>query len=483
MSSTIKILIAAMGGEGGGVLCKLLTEVSEAHGHIVHYTYVPGAAQRTGATTYYLEIHRPNGADPRQRPLSTLIPGPGDMDLVLCTEIVEAGRCLSRGFVTPDKTMVISSTHRTFAIAEKSVPGDGRIDHQAVLDAVRTNARRFIGFDMADCARQAGGIVNAVLLGAVAASGALPFAREAYEKILATGPAAKANLAGFALGFDRTAATGDGDASPVAPAETRTSRVGQLPEPVRAVADTGWERVAAYQNERYAICYLRRVQEMIAFEDGLDATPGDYALSREVARWLVRLMCYDDVARVADLKTRRDRFERIRAAVKAGPEDMVRIEDFLKPRAEEIAGLMPPWLARPFRAVTAGGTLDRHGRPLRLKVHTVSGFLTLRLIAWLKWMRPYSVRFASEDRMVETWLSAVRKAAAKDYALAVEMAGLARLIKGYGPTHCQSQENFNTILERWESMPTAADLKRLKDAALAEEKGRALARELVENRG
>jgi len=202
-------------------------------------------------------------------------------------------------------------------------------------------------------------------------------------------------------------------------------------------------------------------------------------LSREVARWLCRLMCYDDVVRVADLKSRRARFARIRETVRLKPGELIYVQDFLKPRAEEIASIMPPWLAMTFLAVTRNSVFAKHGRPLKLKAHTVSGYVSLRMLAGMKWLRPHSHRFAEESANVETWLSAVKKAARQDYRMGVEMAGLARLIKGYGPTHCRSQENFRAILERWDALQAPDDLKRLKDAALAEEKGRALARELA----
>ena len=52
----IKLTIAALGGQGGGVLADWLIEIAEAEDYIAQSTSVPGVAQRTGATIYYLEF-------------------------------------------------------------------------------------------------------------------------------------------------------------------------------------------------------------------------------------------------------------------------------------------------------------------------------------------------------------------------------------------------------------------------------------------
>ncbi|HUE11167.1 MAG TPA: hypothetical protein VMQ54_09530, partial [Steroidobacteraceae bacterium] len=44
------IAIAALGGQGGGVLADWIVEVAERHGWLVQSTSVPGVAQRTGTT-------------------------------------------------------------------------------------------------------------------------------------------------------------------------------------------------------------------------------------------------------------------------------------------------------------------------------------------------------------------------------------------------------------------------------------------------
>ena len=63
----IKIAILAMGGEGGGVLADWIVELGEHNGWIAQTTSVPGVAQRTGATIYYVELY------PAAGPLPTVV--------------------------------------------------------------------------------------------------------------------------------------------------------------------------------------------------------------------------------------------------------------------------------------------------------------------------------------------------------------------------------------------------------------------------
>jgi indolepyruvate ferredoxin oxidoreductase beta subunit len=47
----VKLLIAALGGEGGGVLTDWIVRAATLAGYPVQSTSIPGVAQRTGATT------------------------------------------------------------------------------------------------------------------------------------------------------------------------------------------------------------------------------------------------------------------------------------------------------------------------------------------------------------------------------------------------------------------------------------------------
>ena len=176
----ITIAILALGGEGGGVLADWIVDLAEHGGYLAQATSVPGVAQRTGATIYYLELFPKAAAQAAGRqPVLGLLPMPGDVDVVLASELMEAARAVERGFVTPDKTLLIASTHRVFAMTERIALADGRADSSALFTACRDAARDLVAFDMAALAEATGSVISAVLFGALAGAGALPFPRTA----------------------------------------------------------------------------------------------------------------------------------------------------------------------------------------------------------------------------------------------------------------------------------------------------------------
>ena len=132
----IKLAVLAVGGQGGGVLSGWIVSVAEANGYVAQSTSVAGVAQRTGATIYYIEM-MPEGEKP---PVFALAPAEGDVDILIAAEMMEAGRAIMRGFVTPDQTTLIASTHRNLATVEKVVPGSGITDSNQVRKAAAAAA-------------------------------------------------------------------------------------------------------------------------------------------------------------------------------------------------------------------------------------------------------------------------------------------------------------------------------------------------------
>ncbi|MCH8980001.1 MAG: 2-oxoacid:acceptor oxidoreductase family protein [Armatimonadetes bacterium] len=173
-----------MGGEGGAVLMNWIVAAATARGLPVQSTSVPGVAQRTGATTYYIELFPvPLEELGGRRPVLSLYPGVGDIDVLVASELIEVARAMERGFVSPDRTTLIGCTHRFYSVAEKMHGTDGRYDSKRVLEAAPELARRAILFDGQSVARQAGSVVNAVLLGAVAGTGLLPVPAADFEQL------------------------------------------------------------------------------------------------------------------------------------------------------------------------------------------------------------------------------------------------------------------------------------------------------------
>ncbi|MBL8340715.1 MAG: indolepyruvate oxidoreductase subunit beta family protein [Rubrivivax sp.] len=487
----IKIAILAMGGEGGGVLADWLVDLAEHSGHLAQTTSVPGVAQRTGATIYYVEMFPAGPARQRNRtPVLALMPLPGDVDLVLASELMEAARAVQRGLVTPERTTLITSTHRVYAIAEKIALGDGRADAARLLADAQGAARRFIGYDMAAAAETGRSVISAVLFGALAGAGLLPFERPQFEATIERGGVGvKASLAVFGAAFDRVRSNQPPVNQPVGPVGTQPAVAGapRHAEPAiaallrradafdaatRTLVHEGLRRLVDYQDPAYAALYLDRLESLAAAAPTLRAD-----LARHLALW----MSYEDTIRVADLKTRGSRFERVRDEVRSQPDQLLHIEEYLHPRLQEIADTMPAalgrWLLRsggPRRLVQY---LGERGRTVRTS--SLRGHLLLAAVAGLRRWRRGTLRFQLEDRRIEAWLADIRAALARDPALAQEIVRCQRLVKGYGDTHERGLRNFELLRAMWvERRVDAPQLARLRDAALADEHGMALQAEL-----
>ncbi|MBI1942304.1 MAG: 2-oxoacid:acceptor oxidoreductase family protein [Betaproteobacteria bacterium] len=462
----ITILIAALGGEGGGVMAEWLIDAAAQCGYPAQSTSIPGVAQRTGATTYYLEIfpvrrQELNGKDP----VLSLTPSPGNVDVMVSSELVEAGRAMLNGYVSPERTTLIASTHRIYATVEKMQMDDGRFDSQRVLDAARALAKKSVLFDMRALAQESGTVINAVLFGAIAGSGALPLPRAACEQAIRRGGrGAKASLRGFAAGCEIAAGRRTAPQPPAPP-----KRASELDEVVRL----GIERLADYQGTAYVNLYKERIQSF---------AKGDPGLAAEVARQLALWMSYEDIIRVADLKTRASRFERVRREVGAKPGEPVVVIDYLKPGLEEFASLLPFSLGhRLVQWAEKNGKLDAYNVGMHIKTSGVLGFLLTRSLAWLRPWRPHSYRYAEEQKLIGRWLGLVRDAASRSVPLALEIAACAGLLKGYGETHRRGKANFLAILDALVENPATADpaaqaqaIRKAREAALADPEGKAL---------
>jgi indolepyruvate ferredoxin oxidoreductase, beta subunit len=447
----LTLLIAALGGEGGGVLTGWIIAAAASQDLPVQSTSIPGVAQRTGATTYYIEMFpRPWQELGGKRPVMALSPGIGDVDVVVASELLEAARTVAGGFVTPDRTLAIASTHRSHAIAEKIAMGDGRLDVEKLAGEVATNAREAILFDMDAAARSSGAMINAVMLGAIAASGRLPMPVEAFEAaIRADGKAVEANLRGFAAGL----AAARERAMPGASGETKAhaakaesladleAQAAAFPGAADIVVE-GLRRLAAWQDLDYSRLYLERLRS-------LTRAVGDERLLRETARHLAVRMSYEDVIRVAQEKIAPARIAGIVARMGGKPGDPVAIVEFLKPGIEEFCQLLPPRLATAVLGVARRrGFIDRFHWGMEVRTTSVSGYLKFLLLAKLKRFRRHTYRYGEEQVAIEAWLALIAAAAPKSPALALEIAECARLIKGYGDTLKRGAANYAAIEAR-----------------------------------
>jgi indolepyruvate ferredoxin oxidoreductase alpha subunit len=490
----IKILIAALGGEGGGVLTQWIVNAAAAQGFAVQSTSIPGVAQRTGATTYYIEIW-PTPLSAGQRPVLALSPGAGDVDLVVASELLEAGRAVAGGFVTPDRTLAIASTSRSYIVTEKMVMGDGRFDFERLTKAIRQNSSARVMFDMEAMAKTNGAMINSVMLGAIAACGKLPLRIDAFEAAIRDdGKAVASNLRGFRAGLD--AARQETTVS--APAVVKRPRgpasvadfereLASIPAVAQEIVTEGVRCLIAYQDDAYARLYLERLGPLMAVDAEARA---EGRLLRETARHLAVRMSYEDVIRVAQVKIDPERLRRIDLSMRAPTDMPVAVAEFLKPGVEEMTSLLPPWLARRVLAFA-----DRHEGFARLhwgmevKTTSVGGYLRLRLLAGLRRWRRGTFRYHQEQTAIEQWLARITAAAHLSHELAIEVAECSRLLKGYGDTLKRGAANYQAIdggviqpaLNREIQPALAADaVASARTAALRDPDGEALARCLAE---
>jgi indolepyruvate ferredoxin oxidoreductase beta subunit len=410
----ISLAILAMGGEGGGVLADWIVDMAERGGYFVQATSVPGVAQRTGATIYYVELF-PESAG--REPVLALMPVPGEVDIVIASELMEAGRAVQRGLVTPDRTLLIASTHRVYSMTERTAPTDGRVDSEVLLAACRESAATLVYADFAEIARESGSVISAALFGALASSGALPFQRAAFdEAIRRGGVGVERSLAAFDAGFHAE------------------RHVTAKAAPAVDIVKAGVERLTDYQDRQYADEYLARLAPLREF--------GDVLLLDETARYLALWMSYEDAIRVAQLKIRRDRFARVRNEARVEPGAILHIEEFLHPREQEIADMLPEsmaWTRPVWRRFTGRGKIVR--------TSSVGGFLQLYVIAGLRRWRRRSSRFAREQRRIDDWLSLVLAKAATDLPAARELAQAPRHLKGYGDTYASGTRAYEAEVQ------------------------------------
>ena len=121
---------------------------------------------------------------------------------------------------------------------------------------------------------------------------------------------------------------------------------------------------------------------------------------------------------------------------------------------------------------------DNRPPPLTVRTDGVLWFGALYLLAAAKRWRRGMLRHRVETVHLERWLALALETAQQDRALATEIVACRRLIKGYSDTRVRGEAKFDKVLAALpmlEGRTDAADwLRRLREAALRDEKGEAL---------
>jgi indolepyruvate ferredoxin oxidoreductase beta subunit len=471
----------------------------------------------------------------RPEPVMSIFPTPGEVDIVITSELMESGRAIQRGFATPDRTTLITSTSRVYSIDEKMALGDGRVDDRELLAGAERAAKRLVAADFARLAEDNGTVISASLFGALAGSGALPFTREQFEApIRAFGKAVEPSLAGFEAGF-QAAATPPAVAEPSEPAapdsaggpipgalpvttwagtartadddkaneELRRNEIAaadpaslvgpelrdlaertlQLPAGARSMILHGLVRTAVYQDLDYAERYFERVARVAGADPDHD---GEARLTVEAARYVALWMCYQDTIYVAMQKTRLARMERVRREAKAKDDQLLEVREFLHPQIDEITDTLPTALGWTLRRSKLFQRLVHKvtHKGMILNTTSVTGYTLLTTMARARPIRPRSLRFGREQKAIEQWLDQALSVAPADADLAREMIECQAVLKGYGATWEHGLESFEKLMAAARSLrgtPNAASrLGQLRSAALSDEDGKHLELQLAQ---
>lgn len=491
-NQVIKLAILAVGGQGGGVVTDWIVHLAEENGWYAQATSVPGVAQRTGATIYYIEMVPDRG----KTPVLALMPSPGDVDIVLAAELMEAGRAMMRGLVTPERTTLIASSHRTYAVSEKVVPGDGISDGMQVVETARKTARRFIAADLERIAVRNGSVISASLFGALAASGVLPFSRDSFEATIRSGgKGIEASLRAFEEAFEAALLPlpdAPSEAEPKIPVSNGPDKLraayqelavrvqDEMPPEAQDMARAGLAKVVEFQDVAYGREYLGRLVRIAALDHDLGGDGRGRMLTREAAKYIANAMAYDDVIRVARIKTQSRRFARVRKEMRLRDDQVLKLTEFMHPRMEEVCGMLPRRLGRfvddrprLFRALDRIVNRGRH-----VRTDSIFWFITLYLLGGLTRFRRRLFRHELERAHLGRWLAEVERLAPVNYDLGVEVLRCRRLIKGYSDTHARGLSRYDRVLSALPILEAREDgaewLRRLRDAALKDESGAAL---------
>lgn len=238
------------------------------------------------------------------------------------------------------------------------------------------------------------------------------------------------------------------------------------PEMVRL----GLQKVVDYQDLSYGREYLDRVRQFY------DLHPTDVVLQDAAAKHIANAMCYDDIIRVADRKTRKSRFARISDEMKPG-DNPVRLTEFFHPRGEEIISLLPVSLGRAIeKRPKLSAWIDRRlNKGRRVRTHRLSGFVLLYFLGSLRRTRRRSLRHATEQAHLNEWQSACLELARTNAPASIELLKCRRLIKGYSDTHARGLSKFSKVMEAAKLVSDRSDaadwIDRLREAALRDENG------------
>ncbi len=447
----VSILIAALGGEGGGVLMNWIVKSAREYECGVQATSVPGVAQRTGATSYYIELSHQSSKNKLKTNFS-LMPMAGRVDLVVASELLEAARMMEKGFISK-KTTLITSNSRIFTNLEKMHKSDGRYDSQTILEAAKQLSHRLITLDLHDIAIRHNTIISAPMFGALSAANILPWNLEYSKKIISSEQNSKNNTLSFASAAKIVLSGEETKIDEKVILEEKDNAIdfslnydGVLPKDISLYTNLGYKRCIEFQNKNYGNLYILRVNFFLKHLVKDDFT--NLKAVSESIRVLALWMTYEDIPRVASIKKSKLRFQSVKEELKLEPNQTYKIFDYFRPSAKEIKAILPSFLGNFVeKIINILGKIFYGKKGVRVVSNTISGFLILSLLSSLSLIRKYSSRYKAEQNAINNWMEMMSKAFSYSAQYAEALASLPRLLKGYGDTWDVGIERYNLLLD------------------------------------
>ena len=438
--SDANIFMMGIGGTGVVTVNQILGTAALLDGKQVHGLDQTGLSQKGGPVVSHLKISA------SARELSNKIPAQG-ADCYLAFDILTAATAQSLAHGNPERTVAIVSASRIPTgpmVRNTEVVFPEITGLRGAIDRV-TRAGRNIYLDsvaMAEALFDDAMASNMVLFGAAYQSGAIPVSAESIERaITLNGVAVETNTQAFRAGrravLDREWALAQ-----------RPARIGsaiELPQAtpqaldlidsagaqgeLRRLLEYRVPELIAYQNLAYARDYVTFVNHVRAAEQSV--LPGRSELSEAVARYLFKLMAYKDEYEVARLHLA----STISDAATAKYPQGFKLKYLLHPPLLRAIGFKHKlecgrWFEGAFRLLALM-------RPLRGTPLDPFGYTQVR--------RQERALIAEYRAMVQRTIGNLSPA---NYDLAVEIASLPDLIRGYEEIKLRNIDRFRNEAQR-----------------------------------
>jgi hypothetical protein len=230
-----------------------------------------------------------------------------------------------------------------------------------------------------------------------------------------------------------------------------------LPEGAAEIVSEGIHRLMDYQGATYAELYVDRLKRFV--DKGLAART--YC---EIARLMAERMAYEDAIRIAQLKLAEYR----------DSDGQIVSTDIKQFRLDELVDALPEIAADPILTVLdyVGWTRQRVSIPFSTASRW--GIRRLKMEAWLRRWRLFSIRYGQERQWVERWLHMIARAMVMQPAAIEAVVATATMVQGYGDAYRQGLADWHTIIDEL-AKPTFDGVLPLTDLAGAIAEARAAA--------